>query len=574
MAASHGQSRPLGAEAPGQQCLYYNGMFYQGENEEQYEWVVVDQGTGQIVQLGKPGTDLPSTPIERIDLEGQLVLPGLQDSHLHIRMLGETLSRPSFRDCRSVADMLEVVRVAHEALPPDAWIVGQHWDHEQIREGRPVTMTELEAVCPGRFCLLYRGCFHVAVASRQTLELMGVPLTRSPAQLTALKLEQDTVEYDATGQATGLLREAAATRAFSLHEDVVTDEQRRAWIQTGLQHALELGLTVVQPNDAHAWPIYRQLHQEGQLNLRVHLTLPYTELRDQADAADAPAAALPPFAPWSSTDDMLRCQRIKLFADGSLGAGTAALSLPYRCAHNHDDHAHDEQHKEDRGILNYTQDDFNAYVARAHQAGFQLEIHVIGDAAADSALTALEAAGVGPADRAILTHCQVLSNSILPRMHKLQTIANIQPSFVVTDAAWLHKRLDERLLEVCYAWRTLLQRGIPCAGGSDAPVETINPLQGMHDAIFRDKPAGSTEMCFLPQERLSFDEALHLYTRGGAYAGRSEQRRGIFAEGFDADFVVLPTPVHKHPELLASTKVSRVVVAGQTRFLRQPDDPS
>lgn len=151
-------------------------------------------------------------------------------------------------------------------------------------------------------------------------------------------------------------------------------------------------------------------------------------------------------------------------------------------------------------------------------------------------------------------------------MAREQVVANIQPSFVVTDAAWIKKRLPDSLLTHAYVWKTLLSRGIPCSGGSDAPIETMNPFRGMYDAIYRDVPHDSEAEVFKPEERLSFTQALHLYTRGAAYAGRCETTRGWLAPGYVADLTIVREDIVNYPHLMRDILPEQVWVGGIRRL--------
>jgi predicted amidohydrolase YtcJ len=182
---------------------------------------------------------------------------------------------------------------------------------------------------------------------------------------------------------------------------------------------------------------------------------------------------------------------------------------------------------------------------------------------------ALQNAGVSPAERPILTHCQILGADLIETMREQGVIGNIQPSFTITDSAFAKKRLPEHMLPFSYCWKKMLDAGVVCAGGSDAPIETCNPFQGMYDAIFRCKPSEPQDV-FLPEERLSFEEALRMYTKNGAFACKEEHRLGELRKEFEADFVVLQYDVTQDPQkLLASDLVKSVWVAGKKRF--EPD---
>ena len=181
-------------------------------------------------------------------------------------------------------------------------------------------------------------------------------------------------------------------------------------------------------------------------------------------------------------------------------------------------------------------------------------------------LNALEQAGVSPGRRPILTHCQILGDDLIARMQRQGVIGNIQPSFAITDASFARKRLPAHVLSRSYCWKTMLDNGVVCAGGSDAPIETCNPFQGIYDAIFRAKPS-DPDSVFLPEQRLSFPEALALYTRNGAYAAMSEQSLGSLAVGFKADFVVLQHDVSVDPsKLLEPNLVQSTWVNGKKTF--------
>ncbi|KAJ8531714.1 hypothetical protein ON010_g14249 [Phytophthora cinnamomi] len=209
-------------------------------------------------------------------------------------------------------------------------------------------------------------------------------------------------------------------------------------------------------------------------------------------------------------------------------------------------------------------------IADATSAGYRVEIHAIGDRAAEQVLAALRAAHVGSEKRPILTHCQILGEDLISQMREQGVIGNIQPSFTVTDAAYVRKRLEDDIIPFSYCWKRMLQNRVVCSGGSDAPIETCNPFQGIYDAIYRRKP-GCPQDVFLPDEQLSFDEALALYTKGGAFAAMEEDVLGEIAPGFRGDFVVLRTDVtQNHSALVSRDLVESVWVNGKKTFEYDP----
>ncbi|RLN32429.1 hypothetical protein BBJ28_00002280 [Nothophytophthora sp. Chile5] len=293
-----------------------------------------------------------------------------------------------------------------------------------------------------------------------------------------------------------------------------------------------------------AWRVYAKLQeQEGDngLPVRVYLTPSIHELGK-------------PTTPQPGTrNGLVSCHRMKIFSDGSLGAETAALRVPYKGTDN-------------KGILMNSDEDLVKKISEANKAGYRVEIHAIGDRAAEQVLAALKTAGVSPEQRPILTHCQILGEDLITKMRDQGVIGDIQPSFTVTDAAYVRKRLQDDVLPFSYCWKRMLDSGVACAGGSDAPIETCNPFQGIFDAIYRHKP-NHPEDVFLPEEQLTFNEALALYTKGGAFAAMEEHQLGQLAPGFRADFVVLRQDVTQdHKALVAPDLVESVWVDGKKTY--------
>lgn len=191
---------------------------------------------------------------------------------------------------------------------------------------------------------------------------------------------------------------------------------------------------------------------------------------------------------------------------------------------------------ENRGVLIQTDEMITQKIQRAIAHGYRLEIHAIGDRAAKQIVNAFQVPNT-LIDRPIMTHCQVLGQDILDDMAALNIIGNIQPSFVPTDTEFARKRLHASVQPYAYCWKSMLEAGIALSGGSDAPIESCNPFQGMHDAIYRQRKASVP--VYSPNEKLSIRQAIQLYTTGAAYAAHREHILGKIAKGYLADFVVL-----------------------------------
>jgi len=563
-------------------------------------WFEVNE-KGVFSRMGHDGACAPVTDYDThdgsndtisckvIDLAGKAVLPGFHDSHIHVYMLGEAATYLDLSGCESIEEMQDMVRAkAKEKTKTktddgndSSWIIGVLWSQEKL--GRYPSADDLEDVAPGRCIFLWRVCWHIGVASYEALKRAGID--SDTTNNTSHNIPGGIIDMDQnTGRPTGILRETACqliTAVIKEKDPLV----RRRHVERGLQKCLEAGLTTVHTNDANCCDIYRQLDQEGKLPIRVMITVGNSEIANTPTTVSSNIHIFP--AGYRSESCLLSCHRAKIFSDGSLGAETAAL----RYAYNHDgddeistttngtntdtkiNNNNNNNNNNNRGVMIHTPQELTRQISKARTMGYRSEIHAIGDRAVETVLDALDEAGVTPDERPILTHAQILGDDLVRRMATMGVIANIQPSFVITDAAFAIKRLPPHLIPHSYIWKTLLESGVACAGGSDAPVETCRPLQGICDAMYRRSNTNthtneqSEEAAYLPEQCLTLSEAIDLYTKGGAWAAGVEDRSGIIKEQYEADFVVLDKAVLADPSVrLAAADVEQVWVAGVKRW--------
>jgi len=281
--------------------------------------------------------------------------------------------------------------------------------------------------------------------------------------------------------------------------------------------------------------ILQKLRKGGKLPLRVYLVVPVEFLDCLIDAGLVTGFG----------DHMIKIGCIKILADGSLGARTAALKQPY------------DDEPSTKGMMLYSQGSLNGLVLKAHKAGFQLAIHAIGDQTVDIALKALEKAlEVWPRKdhRHRVEHASVLNESLIQRMKKLDVIASVQPHFVVSDF-WVEKRLGKARARWTYPFKTLIGRGVLVIGGSDCPVEPISPLLGIYAAVNR---------AAFPQERITVEETMRIYTTNAAYASFEEKIKGSIEAGKLTDLVVLSDDLRKiEPSKIKDVRVEMTIVGGK-----------
>ncbi|KAF1321904.1 Metal-dependent amidohydrolase 3, partial [Globisporangium splendens] len=555
--------------------LFVNGKIWQWKEPSDVtaprhafaEWMLVSEDDGKIVQIGSgpPLAASPDTHTE--DLGGALVLPGLHDSHIHAYYMGESDEFLNLTGCTSFEDFADRLRKYDATYPEKAWVVGFGWEQDQLSSSaRYPSRYDIDAVIKDRPVLLHRACWHIAAVNTKALEICGIDVTQKVHHI-----ESGTIDVDERG-VTGILRENAV-ELVTKHTWENSEEIRVKYLANAMQKCVRYGLTGtitcddfihiwlrfskinvgciqlrlgIHTNDHKAWQLYERIQEQSGLPLRVYMTPSIGELKD-------PATPRP-----GSKVGLLSCDRIKLFSDGSLGAETAAVRQPYIGTEN-------------RGILMDSDGDLIKKVSDANADGYRLEIHAIGDRAAEQVLMALKAAQIPAEKRPILTHCQILGEDLLMQMRDQGVIGNIQPSFAITDASFARKRLADDMLTYSYCWKKMLSTGIVCAGGSDAPIETCNPFQGIYDAIYRHKP-GQPQDVFLPDEKLTFEEALEIYTKNGAFAAMEETRLGQLAPGYLADFVVLQQDVTQdHAALLAPDLVKSVWINGKKMYALDPN---
>lgn len=495
----------------------------------------------EVEALRGPGTRV-------VDLGGGIALPGLADAHLHLVRYGLFRSRLDLAGVRSLGELRERLAAAAARTPAGEWILGQGWLEDGWPEGRLPTAADLDAAAPDHPVLLWRGCLHVAVANSLALKLAGVgPGTPDPAG--------GALDRDESGRPTGILRE----QAIALVRRAVP-EPTRAQMESALRGAaaelLRLGITQVQTDDmrevgsaAGTVELYRAALGPDGIPLRATLIIAYEHLPEARELGMGPG--------WG--DGWLRSGHVKLFADGTLGGRTAALTAPYA-----DDPGN-------RGMLIHAPEELHARVREVHGLGLQLGIHAIGDRALDLVLDAVAAAQAGePASgsrrhRAI--HCQITRPDQFRRLRDLGMVADIQPVFLHTDGHFFIDRVGPERAATAYAWGTLLRLGVPACAGSDAPVEPPNPFLGIHAAVTRQDRQGHPPEGWFPGERLTVAQALELYTRGAAFATFEEEFRGDLRPGKAADLTVVDRdPFTVPPEELLHLRVVMTVVDGRVAY--------
>ena len=507
-------------------------------------------GTNDQVLAGK------TAKTEIIDLKGRVILPGFNDSHMHLTNYALTASKVDLRSCENIDDLAGRIKDFIRQHKPEKgdWVLGWGWNHSNYSEGRMPNRDDLDKVAAENPLVIVRTCCHVSVANTRALQLAGLDQK-------ALSVEGGKVETGETGKPNGILKESAMQLVMDLIPPADKNTMKDL-IKAAGHDFLSAGLTSVQTDDLYALgsekleellDAYLELEADGSLPLRVNLQPQLMSMEKLKTFLD-----LDKTTGWGS--EYFRMGPLKLFTDGSMGGRTALLSSPYS-----DD-------PENCGVPVLPREEFFELVSLGHQRGMQVACHAIGDAAINMVLDAYSNAQKlypRPDPRFRVVHASLVNPEALKRFRELNVIADIQPSFIASDHDQIEKIFGSERAGWAYRWRDFIEAGIHLAGSSDCPVENYNPLEGIAAAITRQDLEGRPEGGWFPQQRLTLDEALKLYTTNSAYCTFEENLKGSITAGKLADLVVLAEDLYNvEPLEVSSIPVDMTVVGGEIRFTR------
>jgi len=470
------------------------------------------------------------------ELPGRLVTPGIVDAHLHFVSFGLYLQRVDLRDLASITACREQVKAALSKKKRGEWIIGRGWNEHIWTDRREPNAKDLDDLAPDHPVMLVRCCGHTVWINAMAMKLAGI--TREAVDAPGARIERD-----ANGQPIGLCREYR-----KIIEKVIpppTLEERKAAGLRAQSEALRYGVTGVHTCETLAeWDALAALEAERKLHIRVHHTLPPEEV----EKAKTRGIEL------TKGSDRLWFGQVKLFADGTLGSGTALLHAPYA-----DDPS-------TAGLECLTIAEMQERIELAYRHGGDVAVHAIGDLATTNVLSAIEGARKRFAGlkRDRVEHVQLMYPNDFTRFRAMDVVASCQPVHLHTDMLVAEKKWGMDRCKYGYAWKSMLKAGIKVQFGSDAPVEHINPLLGFHAAIARQNPAGEPKTGWFPSERLTLAETLRAFTAVPAWVSRKETTLGTLTVGKAADLTVFAEDLSGlAPEKLPSVQVEMTMVGGE-----------
>jgi len=466
-----------------------------------------------------------------------LITPGFMDDHVHFLDGGFQLSSVDLRSSDSPAEFIRRLQAFAAERRPGEWILGGDWDHERW-PGSPLPRHEwIDSVTPNNPVFVSRLDGHMALANRLAMQAAGI--TKATKDI-----EGGTIVRDPkTGEPTGVFKDEAMGPVYGVMPEP-SEAQVDAALARAMQFAATKGVTAVGSVSAQWSQVAGLLRarKNGTLSLRFSL---YPALAGWHRVADSLVANGP-------GDDWIRLAGVKGFVDGSLGSTTALFFEPY---------ADDPRTS---GLLTTPEDSLRSQIGRADSAGLQVAVHAIGEKANALVLDIYDsvAKAHGARDRRFrIEHAQHLRPQEVERMATQGVIASMQPYHLSDDGRWAGKRLGSRVGD-SYVFRSLLDHKAHLAFGSDWTVASIDPLLGIWAAVTRRTLDGKNPGGWIPEQKISLDEALHAYTTSNAYGVFAEATRGMLKPGYRADLVLLDQDLFSIPPEAIETAHIRTTVTG------------
>lgn len=485
-----------------------------------------------------------------VDLHGSTVLPGFADAHQHLSGVGQREMTLNLEGTKSLDDFLAKVKARVGQAKPGEWVTGRGWIETHWLPPVFPTRWDLDKVAPDNPVILGRADGHGAVVNSAALKLAKVDKNTPNPFGGEISKDKE------SGEPNGMLLDAAQGLVRNKVPPTSAADAERA-VELGVKRDISLGWTQIQDaGGSYAdVAIFKKLYVAGTIKLRI-----YKAVYGPGPSANRLLAEGPTIGAF---DNRFTLRTIKVVSDGALGSRGAALLAPYSDA------------PDTSGFLTVKAEELRPMLIEALRKGIQVETHAIGDRAnrfiLDEYETALKAVPVG--ERKIaeprwrVEHAQIVNPEDIPRFAQLGIIPSMQPSHAIGDLFFAPSRLGMERLNGAYAWQSFIKSGVVVPGGSDAPVERGEPMIEFYAAVARKDPKGFSAEGWHPEEAVTREQALKMFTLWPAYAAFEEKLRGSIEVGKLADLTILSADIMKIPELeILKTRCVMTVINGEIVF--------
>jgi predicted amidohydrolase YtcJ len=518
--------------------------------EKQRKAEAVAVKANRIVFVGSNDDAKRFHAVRIVDLHGGTVVPGFTDSHCHIFGIGEREMRLNLEGTNTREDFLARVKERVAQTERGKWITGRGWIETFWKPPQFPTRQDLDKIPSDNLVFLTRADGHASVANSATLKIAKID-KNTPNPFGGEILKDKT-----TGEPTGMLIDNAQD-LVAKHVPKPTEAEREQALLRGIDREIGLGWCEIQNAGSHKEDIglIRNAFEAGKIKIRF-INAVYGPGEDaQRFLREGPIV--------NAYDHHFTQRTIKVIFDGALGSRGAALLKPYSDA------------PETSGYLTEKPEELRPMFEEALRRGIQVETHAIGDRANRMILDLYEEAmkrvladkHAIPNPRWRVEHAQILDPADLPRFKHLGVIPSMQPSHAISDLFFAPKRLGLDRLAGAYAWQSLLKSGVIICGGSDAPVERGEPMIEFYAAVARKSIKGESGEGWHPEQAVSREDALKMFTIWPAYAAFEEKDKGSIEPGKLADFTVLSQDIMKIPEPeILKTHCVMTIIGGEKKF--------
>jgi predicted amidohydrolase YtcJ len=535
------------ASEPADVVFEHGNIYTVNEAQPRAEAIAVKRG--RIIFVGSDADAAKYEAARVIDLSGKTVVPGLTDSHCHLSGVGEREMTMNLEDSASLDDFLAKVKARVPQAKSGEWITGRGWIETFWKPQTFPTRWDLDKVAPNNPVFLTRADAHGAVANSAAIRLAGI------GKGTSNPFGGEIMRDKNTGEPNGMFLDNAQSLVSKLIPQPTPEDDERA-ILLGVQRSVQLGWTGlhVPSSSFHEMELLKKLYGAGKIKLRIDLALLGPSEDTKRLLAEGPTL--------EAFDHRFTCRAIKVSFDGALGSKGAAL------LENYSDY-------DTAGFLKWHEGDLLPMFEEALRKGIQVWTHAIGDRANREILNLYEKAfqHVPPEQRKIkeprwrVEHAQIVAPSDIPRFAQLGVIPSMQPSHAIGDLHFAASRLGLKRLEGAYAWQSFIKAGSIIPGGTDAPVERGEPMIEFYAAVARKDLKGFSGEGWHPEQAVSREQALKMFTIWSAYAAFKENERGSIEPGKFADLTVLSQDIMKISEAeIPKTKCVMTVVNGEVVY--------
>lgn len=515
-----------------------NAVIWTGNEHQPYAEAMAIAGDS-IIAVGSREDIKPfiGDGTEVNDLKGNFVTPGFIDSHLHLLMGGINLNSVQLRDAQTKKEFIERIAAYAQTKPPGTWIVGGDWDHENWGGELP-TKEWIDSITPHHPVLVTRLDGHMSLANSVALALAGVD--KQTADISGGEIRRFP-----NGEVTGLVKDNAMDLVSDVIPELTAKEYEEA-LTTAMRYIASKGVTSVQHMSASGhYHVLKNMRDRNALIIRIYAMYPLNKWRDLQQEIETHGRG----------DKWLKIGGLKGFVDGSLGSHTAAFFDPYRDTSS------------DRGFFVTPIDSLYADAKAADHVDLQVMIHAIGDRAIHELLDAYEKIEHenGKKDRRFrIEHAQHIAHSDIPRFAELLVIPSMQPYHAIDDGRWAEKLIGPERIQTSYAFKSLFDSNAKVAFGSDFFVAPPTPLEGIYAAVTRRTLDGENPEGWVPEQKISVEQALVAYTKNAAYASFDDTIKGTLEPGKLADFVIISEDITKvDPIDIKDLKILATYVGGK-----------